>query len=464
MLCVVACAPREWLLPKVGLDPPKLWDYPADFEPPISNSTNRPMPGFGGSGPVTRTPMIFIHGNGSSAGHWLPVREHFKSRGYQESELWAMTYGWNNARYYDSHSLSVPSIERIVNSVTDYLSKKSGRKIHQVDLMGHSLGVTVVREWMKQTNSWHRVRSYIGAAGGNQGSWLAISPARGQNRISGFEFLVGGPALKQLNRGGQTPGPTRYMTSYDGTGWADAYFAPWQKDSGALEGAYNVAYNREYGTYYDHFGLSRKPEVLDLMLDWLAKAPEAIPRAEPPKLVREGDVVRADQAGAQVHCSNDGNYPTAATPGADSVRLAEIALYTCYARNPDTELSSPMARFKAAAPRKREPLMLTATPKGGAFENPVFVELQASDPDAFIVYNTAGVPVSSGSPLYTEPVYVPGPLVLTAVAIAPDGRTSEAVTLEFDISLELVEANNTLQRQFDPGTPAKYEGKRAVGR
>jgi hypothetical protein len=50
------------------------------------------------------------------------------------------------------------------------------------------------------------------------------------------------------------------------------------------------------------------------------------------------------------------------------------------------------------------------------------------------------------------------------MAIAPDGRASAPVTLNFDISLEKVEAMHTLERQFDASAPVKYEGKRKVGR
>jgi hypothetical protein len=49
------------------------------------------------------------------------------------------------------------------------------------------------------------------------------------------------------------------------------------------------------------------------------------------------------------------------------------------------------------------------------------------------------------------------------MAIAPDGRRSEPLTLEFDISLELINANRTLQRQFDDSVPAAYAGKRKKG-
>jgi pimeloyl-ACP methyl ester carboxylesterase len=464
-LATVACAPREWLLPKVGIDPPALRDFPADFKPPISNETNQPMVGFGGNGGgVHRTPVIFIHGNTVSARYWLPDREHFKGAGYTDDELWALGYGWDNVRYFDSGDLSVPSVDRIVTSVMEYLSTKTGRPIRQVDVIGHSLGVTLVRQWMKQTNSFHKVRNFIGACGANDGVWTAWPDTRGQQRVVSWELYPGSPWLEQLNRHGETPGPTRYMTLYDGTGWGDVLFPPGSQHSPALKGAYNLAYNVKYGTWYDHLELPREPGTMEAMLRFLKQAPEPLPEAAPPQLVRDGDTLRADQPDAKVYCVAGGDYPTRTTRGLADVRLGDATLYTCYARNTKTELASPMARFVAATPRHSEPLTLTAKPAGGVFEHPVSVTLKASDPDTFIVYSTAGGAVDSGSPLYVAPVYVPGPLRLTAMAIAADGRVSEPLTLDFDISLEKVESRHTLQRQLDPAVPEKYDGRRKVGR
>lgn len=464
-LLIAGCAPREWILPKVGIDPPALRDFPADFTPPLSSETNQPMVGFGGNGGgVHRTPLIFIHGNTVSARYWLPDRAYFKKAGYTDDELWALGYGWDNVRYFDSGDLSVPSVDRIVTSVMDYLSKKTGRPIRQVDLVGHSLGVTLVRQWMQQTNSWHKVRNFIGACGANDGVWTAWPDARGQNRVVSFELYPHSPWLRQLNRHGETPGPTRYMTLYDGTGWGDVLFPHPSEHSGALKGAYNLAYNVEHGTNYGHLELPRESGPMEAMVQFLRKAPEPLPQAEPPKLVREGNLVRADQREALVHCAAGGDYPTRETPGARDVSLGELAVYTCYARNAKSELSSPMARYKAHRAQSDAAPTLSASHAAGAYEQPLFVSLTASDPNAFIVYSTGGASPDSGSPLYTEPVYVPGPLTLTAIAIAPDGRISEPLKLEYDISLEKVEAAHTLQRQFDPEVPEKYEGRRKVGR
>ncbi|HUS24477.1 MAG TPA: chitobiase/beta-hexosaminidase C-terminal domain-containing protein [Candidatus Binatia bacterium] len=464
-LATVACAPREWWMPKVGLTPPALRDFPADFRPPVSAETNQPMVGFGGGGGgVHRTPVIFIHGNTVSARYWKPARTYFEKAGYTKDELWALGYGWDNTRYFDSGDLSVPSVDRIVTSVMDYLSKKSGRPIRQVDVIGHSLGVTLVRQWMKQSNSWHKVRNFIGACGANQGVWTAWPDSRGQNRVVSFELAPHSPWLAQLNRGGETPGPTRYMTLYDGTGWSDVLFPRPYEHSSALKGATNLAYNVEHGTHYGHLELPREPETMEAMIQFLKDSSEPLPEAEPPRLVRDGDTLRAQPGSAQVLCATGDDLPRRDSAAAAEVALREGELMTCYAHDPQSQLSGPMERFKARAASKSEALVLTATPDGGAFEQPLSVKLQANDPDAFIVYTVNGGVPGSGSPLYAEPVFLPGPSTVTAIAVAPDGRTTPPLSLHYDVSLELVNARHTLEREFDPDVPVKYEGRQPVGR
>lgn len=466
LLLLTACAPREWLLPRVGITPPALRDFPPDFEPPISHETNQAMPGFGGGGGggIIRTPVIFVHGNTVSARYWLPARAHFQQAGYTPDELWALGYGWDNVRYFDAADLSVQSLDRIVEEVMRYTSKLAGRPVEQVDIIGHSLGVTLVRQWLKQQNSWHKVRNFIAACGASDGVWTASADTRGQNRPVAFELYPGSPWLAQLNRGGETPGPTRYMTLYDGTGWGDVLFPKPYEHSSALEGAYNLAYNVEHGTHYDHLELPREPETMDAMIKFLREAPEPVAGEAPPNLVQNGASLTSDQSEARLHCAPGGTYPRLSDAGIEQLDLGDGRLHSCFARNPRTQLSSPLARFQWAESVPDAPaLTLSAEPAAGVYEHPQSVRLTASDASAYIVYTTSGRIPDSGAPLYEAPVFVAAPLTLTALAIAADGRRSEPLVLEYDISIEMINAKRTLQRQFDPDAPVHYQGKRKKG-
>lgn len=475
-LAAAACVPREWLMPALGLETPAFRDFGPGFQPPLSVQTDQPVTGFGGNGGgVQRTPFVFVHGTTVSPSFWKGARAHFRERGYTDDELWAVGYGWNNGRYFDVNQFSAVTLDRFVTAMLAYLSDKAGRPVRQVDMMGHSLGNTVIRHWVTQTNSWHKLRSFIGNSGVNHGSWALDLDARGPNRAPAFELAADSPWLKALNRGGETPGPTRYMTLYDGAGWGDIFYPPPYEHSPRLEGARNLAYNLEHDTLLDHLELGLAPGPLDAVLEFAGEAREPSADAEPPRIVQDGAVLTPDQPDAQLHCAAGGAYPqiaaagtgyaTVVTPGAQAVDVSDGELRTCFASNPGTRLASPMARFKHRdGPRSEAPLTLSASPAGGAFEHPVRVALSASDPDAFIVYSTVTPDVNSGMPLYVEPVYVHVPLVLTAVAYAPDGRVSAPLRLAFDISQELADARHTLQRQFDPGAPVKHAGRRKKGR
>ncbi len=466
-LCMLtACAPREVLLPKLGMDVPVLHEFSEDFPPPQSNETDKPVAGFGGEGGgVTRTPVIFVHGNTVSARFWLPARAHFKREGYTGDELWALGYGWDSVRYFDSNDLSVPTLERFVSAVQNYLQRKTGKPVPQVDIIAHSLGVTLVRQWLKQENAWHRVRHFAGIAGGNHGVWTARMDSRGQNRVVSYELARGSPWLEQLNRGGETPGATRYLMVYDGSGWGDVLFPPEDKDNAALHGATNLAFNVERGTHYDHLELAVATPVLDAIRDFFQQGGAVPADKAAPSLALDAGVLRAQPAGAQVFCGQDGASPSRHGVAGAELRLESGKLNSCFAFDPATELASPQQHFKlGTATAATEPLQVSASVPAGAYANPISVTLTANDPSAYIVYTTSGSPPGSGSPLYTQPVYVPGPLTLTAMAVAPDGRRSPPLALAYDISLEKLEAEQSLLRQFNTGAPEQYAGERKKGR
>ncbi|GAC1627657.1 MAG: hypothetical protein NVS9B10_16870 [Nevskia sp.] len=435
--------------------------FPPEFRPPLSHETGQPVYGWGGSldgGPVSpsHTPVLFIHGNTVDATFWRKARRAFRAAGYSDDELWAPTYGYGTTDFFDNNDLSVPTLNAFVDAVRDYLQRKTGRRVAQFDIVAHSLGVTVVRQWLTQTNRWHEVRNLVAVAGANHGVWTAYADARGPSRAVSFELAPGSPWLAQLNRHGETPGAARVLTLYDGTGRYDVLFPPPDQDSGALAGATrNLPYDRELGGGYDHLDLPRSPATLRTILDFIKAAPEPLPQARPPVLLRRGDLLLADQPEAELRCAVGGAYPNAATPAAKTIALDDAEVRTCYAYNARSALPGPMTRVlrAAASPSPPEPLRLSASPAAGVFEQPQRIALTASDPAAMIVYSTAGTVPDSGAALYDAPVFVAAPLTLTAVAIAPDGRRSAPLRLEYNISLQYEDALHALQRQFDPQAP-----------
>ncbi|MBI5721727.1 MAG: hypothetical protein HZC37_28980 [Burkholderiales bacterium] len=156
---------------------------PADFPVIEDASLAKPVIGFGAAGPVTRVPVIFLHGNNDTPfptlcngfyGHIQKVAQHLADNGYSPSELWGLGYQGDRcditptdqsqrARIAHTNQANVPDLRRFVREVLKYTGAK------QVDIVGHSLGVTLAREWIRQDLAYLKVRRLVAIDGPNHG-------------------------------------------------------------------------------------------------------------------------------------------------------------------------------------------------------------------------------------------------------------------------------------------------------
>ncbi|MCS6806440.1 MAG: fibronectin type III domain-containing protein [Acidobacteriota bacterium] len=233
---------------------------PSDFPSPVDTTTRLPMPGVGGGpGVLYHHPIIFVHGNNESARFWLgesyslarlfgnfvtPVPiisagevqaqnffERFIAEGYTPAELWAMSYlgrdGVNNfsdfasASIGHSHAANVPDVGAFIEAVLAYTGAE------KVDIVAHSLGVTIVREWIRQQLSrgadpLSKLDDLVFIAGANHGAHFCGFPyVRGTEPPSLLQLCqeVGqpdSPFLRALNAN-ETPqsnGKPDYMTIF----------------------------------------------------------------------------------------------------------------------------------------------------------------------------------------------------------------------------------------------------------
>jgi pimeloyl-ACP methyl ester carboxylesterase len=143
--------------------------------------TNKPLIGFGAAGPVMRTPVILLHGNNDTPfptacnpyGRVQALAQFLADNGYSTSELWGIGYegdqcdllGDQTRRSSIAHTnaANVPDLRRFVRAVLAFTGAK------QVDIVGHSLGVTIAREWMRQDEAGKLVRRMVAIDGPNHG-------------------------------------------------------------------------------------------------------------------------------------------------------------------------------------------------------------------------------------------------------------------------------------------------------
>ena len=208
---------------------------PPGFPVIENNYLGVPVIGFGAQGPVRRVPVIFLHGNNDTPfatacnpfGSVHSFAQFFAQNGYQASELWGLGYQGDQCDLLQDQTLrsgiahstaaAVPLLRAFVHAVLAYTGA------HHVDIVAHSLGVTVAREWMLQDNAYRSVRSLVAIDGPNHGI-VDCSPSPGnffnQPADGGFipdsaicdEYGAANTQfLTALNAGGETPGPTKYL-------------------------------------------------------------------------------------------------------------------------------------------------------------------------------------------------------------------------------------------------------------
>jgi pimeloyl-ACP methyl ester carboxylesterase len=265
--------------------PPGPVYFAPDFPRLTDDQWGFPLGGFGGlqrGGRLRHTPVVFVHGNQADAQNWLDVMSQFQNdAGYTMQEMYALSYnGLGN--YYAGLPLltpptaldtdyvaqnpnalangghgagdddEVPDLCRFIEVVQRYTGSQ------QIDLVAHSLGVTIARKLMFDYPALARdVVAFVGIAGANHGTTVC----RGlEATYYGCNEIAPGTAwLAQLNgpEGSlETYPPTRWMTVYDGLEGDPFYVGP-DSTSSQLRGADNRTFP---GAYHNDLRVD-SPEV-----------------------------------------------------------------------------------------------------------------------------------------------------------------------------------------------------------
>ncbi len=236
--------------------------FPSDFPILLDGEWEYPMGGWGGIAkgyPLHHHPVIFVHGNTRDASDWdepgKSVKQRFLAAGYSMQELWALSYNGKSTKAEPpplqcrtANRTNDSDLAAFVKAVLAYTGTS------KVDVVAHSLGVTIARSVLRSYPDLSQViGDFVAIAGPNHGttvcrrSWL-IWVIGWRDFIGCDELAPGSAWLRDLNgphAERETRQPTRYLAIYDGTG-ADRFYLPWlfllpvgDHDSPALQGAEN---------------------------------------------------------------------------------------------------------------------------------------------------------------------------------------------------------------------------------
>jgi pimeloyl-ACP methyl ester carboxylesterase len=229
-----------------------------------------------------RTPVIFVHGNGGHAGHWsldvpdgqfVNVRQHSLAAGYCARQLWAMSY--DGAGSYSTYNdVNVPDVYLFIKAVRRYLG------VRKVDVVAHSLGVTVFRKAaFVHPGLYKHVRRFVAIAGATEGTTTCRGTAEQGLLHVCDEVAPGSEWLAELNSIGHTPRGPKYLTLYDGTGTADDFYLGPDALSPQLRGACNHPL-----PFLDHFSLGWSPQAVEVYLAFVrdGRVPSCDPYGQAP--------------------------------------------------------------------------------------------------------------------------------------------------------------------------------------
>jgi pimeloyl-ACP methyl ester carboxylesterase len=200
--------------------------FPAGFPTIVDASLGKPVIGFGGAGKVARTPVILLHGNNDTPyptacnpfGAVHALGQYLVDHGYAPSEVWALGYQGDQCDLLGDQTLragvahttlaNVPDLDAFVHAVLKFTGAR------QVDIVGHSLGVTLARAWMKQEHAGQLVRRLVAIDGPNHGI-INCSPDPANYWQFGTGFTPDSPVCLEYG----AP-DTPFLRWLNGPGWS----------------------------------------------------------------------------------------------------------------------------------------------------------------------------------------------------------------------------------------------------
>ena len=253
--------------------------FASDFPPLNDHEWGFRLGGFGGiaqGGSLPHVPVIFVHGNNVDACDWYTVRDEFRTAGWTDQEMYALSYnglggnngaglltsnpacraehtemGYDGTTRVTNNDVNVPDLYDFILAVRAYTGSS------KFSIASHSLGVTLVRKTLKVHPELRTdLVAFVGIAGANHGTTFC-PPGSETTTMSCNEIAAGTPWLSELNGpdgSDETYDPARWMTIYDGSGAGDpAFVGPTYAQSPALEGADNRQFP---GTYHNDLRMS----------------------------------------------------------------------------------------------------------------------------------------------------------------------------------------------------------------
>ncbi|MFL0809555.1 MAG: alpha/beta fold hydrolase [Agarilytica sp.] len=191
--------------------------------------------------------VVLVHGNAGSSSDWNNTYNKLRDEGYSSSQIYRPNWGSRSCPSCNNHSGSEET--PVKNAINSAISNSCTGKI---DVIGHSMGVTLAAQQIIKLGKTSKVDAFVGIAGAYRGLYsCGIYPWNVWNSTCGSNGLsVSSPFLDWLY------GKKIANRVYSIKSWADQIVCGTGtclvngKHSSQIQGE-----NKSYTYSYGHFGL-----------------------------------------------------------------------------------------------------------------------------------------------------------------------------------------------------------------
>ena len=142
-----------------------------------------------------RDSVVLVHGNTGAPADWANTYNELRSRGYSTGEIYRPSWGSKSCASCNNHdgAEETPVRNAIQNAIASSCTGK-------VDVIGHSMGVTLAAQQIIKLGEQARVDAFVGIAGAYRGLWsCGTYPYNVWNNTCGYYGLsVSSPFLDWL--------------------------------------------------------------------------------------------------------------------------------------------------------------------------------------------------------------------------------------------------------------------------
>lgn len=194
-----------------------------------------------------RDAVVLVHGNTGYPSDWANTYNYLRNKGYKTAEILRPNWGSKSCASCNNHSGSEKTSVR--NALSDAIERSCTGKI---DVIGHSMGVTLAAQQIIKLNISSKVDSFVGIAGAYRGLWsCGRYPYNVWNATCGkYGLSVSSPFLDWL------AGKKIAKRVYSIKSWVDQIIC--STGTCTVAGRHSSRIDGEAATYsynYGHFGL-----------------------------------------------------------------------------------------------------------------------------------------------------------------------------------------------------------------